>query len=453
MPDAPAAISRNILLSIIASRAIMPTMRPVLSTLLILLFAANSGRAQLFADFSTTAGDFTCELNYADTPRTVGNFVSLAEGTRNWVDESTGIMSTVSPPQPFYTGVSFHRVVNTEGFKIIQAGSKTGNGTDGPGYEIPDEMNSQLPATFRFNQPYSLAMANVGPNTNGSQFFITGGAIPGLEGKHTVFGKVTSGQAVIDAILHASVDDDDQPLEDITINSVFIRRVGESAGKFKAGTQRLPTMSIPDYDVEPAPAPATDTNRYFFSQGQRSEFLPYAALESDLHNWQKLPPRWHAPSPVSVRYYDVTYPAGNPVSGLRPVLVKYDVDAITPVSPAGWSLSMENADGSYLFSFPVQGVPGYMFTPHKSNTSQTGFINNIDYAMSPYHALIRLELDKQKILDLHLGFDKKIQNNLLGRCVSKTAEFIFENAETGPGHYSDLVETGGDKGFTMVPIN
>jgi hypothetical protein len=249
------------------------------------------------------------------------------------------------------------------------------------------------------------------------------------------------------------VDAEDRPLNDITINSVFIRRVGENAGKFKAGMQRLPTMSVPDFDVEPAPAPATNTNRYFFSQGQRSEFLPFAALESDLQNWQKLPPRWHAPSPVSVRYYDVTYPAGNPVSGLRPVLVKYDADAITPVSPAGWSLSMENADGSYLFSFPVQGVPGFMFTPHNTNTSQTGFITNIDYSMSPYHALIRLELDKQKILDLHLGFDKKIQNNLQGRCVSKTAEFIFENAETGPGHYSNLVETGGDKGFTMVPIN
>ena len=132
----------------------------ILLTLMVLLSVASKSSAQMYADVQTSAGLFTCELNFKETPRTVASFVSLAEGTRQWVDERNGLLSTVKPAQPFYNGIIFHRVINDEGFKIIQAGSKRGDGTDGPGYEFPDEMNVNLPATYRFDQPYYLAMAN-----------------------------------------------------------------------------------------------------------------------------------------------------------------------------------------------------------------------------------------------------------------------------------------------------
>jgi peptidyl-prolyl cis-trans isomerase A (cyclophilin A) len=174
--------------------------------LMSLLVISGSATAQIYADFQTTAGHFTCELSHQETPRTVANFISLAEGTRRWVDERNGLLSSASTRQPFYNGMAIHRVVNAEGFQLMQAGSKRGDGTDGPGYELPDEMNAKVPATYRFDQAYRIAMANAGPNTNGSQFFITGTAMNGLEGKHTVFGKVVSGQSVIDAILETQVD-------------------------------------------------------------------------------------------------------------------------------------------------------------------------------------------------------------------------------------------------------
>lgn len=438
-------------------------MRHMLPILLALLATTASSMAQLFADFNTTAGSFTCELYYKETPRTVGNFISLAEGTRNWVDERTGVMSSVKPPQPFYNGISFHRVVNSAGFKIIQGGSKRGDGTDGPGYEFPDEMNLNVPLSYKFDQPYYLAMANAGPNTNGSQFFITGSAITGLEGKHTVFGRVTTGQSVIDAILATPVDANDKPTTPITIQNVIIRRADNLATKFKASSQKLPTMLVPKYKVEAAPSPA-NTNRYFFSQGQRSEFLAFATIDSNAQEWQQVDGRWHPPTSYSLRYFDVTYPAGSPITGFHPVLVKYNTDAITPGSLFGWTLSMENAEGVYLFSFPRNAAPGYLFTPAGGGESKTGTIigNSISFYGAPHHATAQFELTQSlapnvtaryKIISLQMGFDQKIKNNLHGRCISKVRPYTILNQSTGAGSYLfPFSEPGGDKGFTMVPI-
>ncbi len=429
-------------------------MRPLLLTLMALLASAGKSQAQLYADVQTSAGHFTCELNFAQTPRTVANFVSLAEGTRQWVDERNGQLSTLSPAQPFYDGMAFHRVVNAEGFKLIQAGSKRGDGTDGPGYEFPDEMNLNTPATYRFDQPYRLAMANTGPNTNGSQFFITGDAIEGLEGKHTVFGKVVSGQSVVDAILGAEVDANDSPVNHIVIEKITIRRIGNAAQQFKPAAMKLPTLSVPPFEQEAAPSPE-NTHRFLFSQGQRSELLAYASIDAEQQEWQKLESRWHAPSPYTVRYYDVTYPEGSPITGFRPIIAKYHPDALTPMTLSGWTLSLENADGVYLFSFPHDGTMGYMFTPTGSKLSQTGTIDaaTLHYQASPHHAIAEFELDQQQIIHLHLGFDKKVQNNLHGRCVTKIKNFVITNPETGVGFYpGNFTESGGDKGFSMVPI-
>lgn len=438
-------------------------MRHLLPTLLVLLASSASAVAQLYADFQTTAGSFTCELSYKETPRTVGNFISLAEGSRNWVDARTGLMSTIKPPQSFYKDIQFHRVVNTEGFKIIQAGSKIGDGTDGPGYEFPDEMNLNVPKSFKFDQPYYLAMANSGPNTNGSQFFITGSPIPGLEGKHTVFGRVTTGQSVIDGILEGEVDLNDRPVTDVKILSVQIRRADKAAGKFKASSQKLPTMLVPKVKVAPAPSPA-NTNRYFFSQGQRSQFLCFATVDPTLQAWQQIEGRWNPPSAYSLRYFDVTYPAVTPITGFRPIVVKYGSDALTPDTLLGWALSLANADGSYLFSFPRNAAPGYLFTPAGGGAPKSGAIlsYSIAFEASPHHALAQFELTQSlgpnitaryKTINLQLGFDRKVKTNLHGRCVSKQKTFTILSEETGSGlYFTPLQEVGGDVGFSMVPI-
>jgi peptidyl-prolyl cis-trans isomerase A (cyclophilin A) len=196
--------------------------------------------AQIYADFTTSAGNFTCELNYKHTPKTVANFISLAEGTRTWLDEKTENISTIHPPQPFYNGLSFHRIVNDDGFKIIQTGSRKGDGTDGAGYTFPDEINLAQPSSFLFDKPYVIAMANFGPNSNSSQLFITGCAMPKLMGKHTVFGDIVAGKNIIDLILTSGDNSSQNP---VIIHKINIRRASEESLRFQTSAQHLPVLS------------------------------------------------------------------------------------------------------------------------------------------------------------------------------------------------------------------
>jgi peptidyl-prolyl cis-trans isomerase A (cyclophilin A) len=146
---------------------------------------------------------------------TVQNFVNLAEGSKEWRNPATGQKSN----EPLYDGTVFHRVI--EGF-MIQGGDPLGTGRGGPGYQFKDEFHPDL----RFDRPYLLAMANAGPGTNGSQFFITAGPTPHLNRRHTIFGEVTDpdSRAVVDRIEKTPTDHSDRPREDVTINSVTIER-------------------------------------------------------------------------------------------------------------------------------------------------------------------------------------------------------------------------------------
>lgn len=166
------------------------------------------------ATLKTSKGDLVLEL-YADkTPVTVANFVGLAEGTQPWADSKTG---KIVENKPFYDGLTFHRII--PGF-MIQGGDPQGTGAGGPGYRFADEIVPEL----TFDQPYLLAMANTGqPVTNGSQFFITVAPTTWLNGKHTIFGKLTSGQEVLEAII-AVGSESGAPSEKVTINQVVITR-------------------------------------------------------------------------------------------------------------------------------------------------------------------------------------------------------------------------------------
>ena len=170
---------------------------------------------QLTATLHTTAGDIVVLLFPDQAPVTVQNFVGLAEGSKEWQNPQTGQKSN----EPLYNGTVFHRVI--DGF-MIQGGDPLGSGRGGPGYQFKDEFHPDL----RFDRPYLLAMANAGPGTNGSQFFITVGPTPHLNRKHTIFGEVADAdsRAVVDAIGKTKTDRSDRPAEDVTITSITVDR-------------------------------------------------------------------------------------------------------------------------------------------------------------------------------------------------------------------------------------
>ncbi|KQV13940.1 MULTISPECIES: peptidylprolyl isomerase [unclassified Kitasatospora] len=169
---------------------------------------------ELYATLKTNQGDIEVRLFPDHAPKTVRNFVELAKGDREWVDPGTGKKST----DPLYDGTVFHRVI--EGF-MIQGGDPLGNGTGGPGYKFADEFHPDL----AFTRPYLLAMANSGPGTNGSQFFITLAPTTWLTGKHTIFGEVTNdaGKKVVDSIGTTDTNPrTDRPVKDMIIEKVVI---------------------------------------------------------------------------------------------------------------------------------------------------------------------------------------------------------------------------------------
>ncbi len=168
---------------------------------------------KLTATLTTTQGPVTIRLFPDHAPKTVRNFVELAEGGREWTDPRTHARTK----DKLYDGTIFHRVI--AGF-MVQGGDPLGTGTGGPGYEFADEIHPDL----RFDKPYLLAMANAGPGTNGSQFFITVGPTPWLTGKHTIFGEVINGADIVDEISRVQTRPGDRPVTDVVLQSVTIER-------------------------------------------------------------------------------------------------------------------------------------------------------------------------------------------------------------------------------------
>ncbi len=167
----------------------------------------------LYATFKTSMGDIVVRLFDDKAPKTVENFVGLATGTKEWTDPKTGAMVK----RPLYSGTVFHRVIPNF---MIQGGDPLGRGTGGPGYKFADEFHPDL----RHNKAGILSMANAGPNTNGSQFFITHVPTPHLDNRHSVFGEVVKGQDVVVAIGNVPHGPGDRPLKDVVLNEVVISR-------------------------------------------------------------------------------------------------------------------------------------------------------------------------------------------------------------------------------------
>jgi cyclophilin family peptidyl-prolyl cis-trans isomerase len=185
---------------------------------LLIAFVSNAQKQEgIFVEFKTNKGSILAELYYQKTPITVANFISLAEGNNPLVSEQF-------KGKPYYNGLKFHRVIKDF---MIQGGDPTGTGSGGPGYQFKDEITD-----LKHNSSGILSMANAGPGTNGSQFFITHKETPWLDGKHTVFGKVLMGQNIVDAIAQNDV-----------MLEVKIIRTGEKAKAFDAAKTFANAMS------------------------------------------------------------------------------------------------------------------------------------------------------------------------------------------------------------------
>jgi peptidyl-prolyl cis-trans isomerase A (cyclophilin A) len=172
----------------------------------------------LTATLQTSRGRIKVRLFPDHAPKTVLNFTELAEGAREWTDPQTSRRTN----RRLYDGTIFHRVIPRF---MIQGGDPLGTGTGGPGYQFADEFHPDL----SFNRPYLLAMANAGPGTNGSQFFITTVPTPHLNGRHTIFGEVIEGSDVVDQISHVETDRRDAPVDKVVLESVQIERDGGDA--------------------------------------------------------------------------------------------------------------------------------------------------------------------------------------------------------------------------------
>lgn len=186
----------------------------------------------IFADFTTSMGAFTCQLDFTNAPRTVANFIGLATGQRAWLDLPSGRART----NAFYNGLTFHRVI--AGF-MIQGGSPNGIGTDGPGYAFTDEFNPSL----IFDSFGVLAMANSGPDSDGSQFFVTVAPYPTGNNVYSIFGRLTSGSNVVYAINHVPTDPNNKPFTPVVIQQVGIRLVGSAALAFNINAYNLPLVT------------------------------------------------------------------------------------------------------------------------------------------------------------------------------------------------------------------
>lgn len=169
----------------------------------------NTKGPSMYAQFETTMGNIKIKLFADKVPKTVENFVGLVEGTKEWKNKKNESMK-----KPFYDGLIFHRVIPNF---MIQGGCPDGTGMGGPGYKFADEASDS-----KHNKPGILSMANAGPNTNGSQFFITVAPTPWLDGKHTIFGEVTEGMDIVTSISKVKTGPGDRPLEQVTIKSIKI---------------------------------------------------------------------------------------------------------------------------------------------------------------------------------------------------------------------------------------
>jgi peptidyl-prolyl cis-trans isomerase A (cyclophilin A) len=289
-------------------------MAMILAAASVPLLSVNSVHAGIEVDFITTRGTITAVMEHEKAPKAVANLLSLANGTRAYVDPSTGRVMRGA----FFEGADFFDVINTAGVKTVETGSPTNSGDDGPGYTFPDEFHPAL-----IHEPYVLSMANAGPNTNGSRFCFTGNvSMASRDGRNVVFGRVTApaGRAVIDAVLAAGSGATE-------ILSVEIRRSGPESLAFDESAAGLPGVSpvtaplrvIPGLSVEWLGVQPPFSVLRASQSVDLADWSPHFRRMTGLDDPASPPSLMIDPADVSARFYHfslTTYPASGGVTGM-----------------------------------------------------------------------------------------------------------------------------------------
>ena len=347
--------------------------------------------AQIYADVQVAgavSGTFTITLEHVKTPGTVANFIGLATGQRGWLDLTTGAIRY----DGFYNGVTFHRVVANF---VSQTGSRNGLGTDGPGYTFRDEIDATLS-----HVNYAVAMANSGINTDGSQFYICKGAQTFLDGRYSIFGLVTAGQAVCDAI-NATPVSGSTPVVPITIQSVSI--YGPSLAAFNRDPAWLPKLRNAK--------PILQKNGAAFTLGY--ERLPYSEYNGwhsgDLAGWTKFAANYSgAAAPTGD--IDVTSIATGTAHFYKLARVDYSA-AKNPFTPASLGGRTFTFTSNFILSSIALNAAGDGGTwSLQTTTPGTGSISTVSYSLLTYHYTSLLSMKWNSTATY--GFDLQFSYNL-----------------------------------------
>ncbi len=371
-------------------------MRPLFHFLRLLVVAfailpARDAAAQIYADVQVggaVSGTFTIALENTKAPSTVANFIGLATGQRGWLDRLTGEIRR----DGFYNGVTFHRVI--AGF-VSQAGSRAGDGTDGPGYAVRDEIDASL-----HHDPYVVAMANSGKNTNGSQFYITSGAQTFLDGGYTIFGRVTAGQSVCDQINATPTNSTtNKPLTAITIQAVNI--YGPSLATFDLNPARLPKLS----NAMPA---LGKSGSVFSLDYQRRAFSEYLAFDSaNLTAWTRFASGYFG-KVAPTGNIDVTSSAVGSQHYYRVARGDYATCATADI-----------AGNTFGFSGPLNGVAALNATKTAGTWTFNGggsyAITTASFTPQPYTAQIYLQLSNNFQFLLTLQYNSTTAGSYSGQ--------------------------------------
>ena len=396
------------------------------SLLLLALSMPFTAVAQIYADVQVAQvgaavnvnGTFTITLEHQKAPAAVANFIGLATGQRGWLDLNTGAIRY----DGFYNGITFHRVVANF---VSQTGSRNGLGTDGPGYTFRDEID---PTLSHVN--YAVAMANSGKNTNGSQFYVCKGAQTALDGGYTIFGLVTAGQAICDAI-NATPVSGSTPVAPITIQSVSI--YGPSLAAFNLDPAWLPK-------VRSANPVALKSGATFTIAHDRLPYSEYPGWRStDVTAWTKFTGSYFG-SDAPTTDIDVTSIVTGPAHFFRHARVDYSA-AKNPFMPA----SMGGRSFTFTSNFPfisdvVFNAPGTGGT-WSLRTSANGSIAVVTHTQAPYIPSLYMKWNSTAAYGFDLQFLYK-----LNYTSANSGTFTGQSNASGYTNVNSIVGT-----FTTTP--
>jgi peptidyl-prolyl cis-trans isomerase A (cyclophilin A) len=369
----------------------------------------------IYADFQTSMGSFTCRLDYVVAPKAVANFIGLATGQRAWLDLTSGVART----NAFFEGTTFHRVITNF---MIQGGSPNGLGTDGPGYAFVDEFST----SERFNKFGMLAMANSGPDSNGSQFFITVVPTTYLNDVHTIFGQVVGGSNIVYAINSVATDANDKPKTNVVIQSVSIRRVGSAAQAFIIGNQGLPVVTNQPLAIAPAGegtwALSSPTNRRYADNR--------LYVSTSLPNWQEQKLGIELSTQVTNRVYRSTEGSQ---AYYRLTQIQYADSTLAPKSLQSRVLTLSLRDvtqslGTLKITFDAAEGGTYTFTGQNPGT-----VTQYTWDQEPYRGLLwPIKFSGLVQMTMRLDFTSATQGKLSGTAYSQIPFNISGTFTLGP---------------------